>query len=51
MKERTWPLQEMNTLCKFLTIQTNIIIVTAKDCTVKSSNKLFTASWEGKKKK
>ena len=51
MKERTWPLQAMNTLRTFLTIKKNIVIVTAKYYPVKISKKLFSASWNNKKKK
>ena len=50
-KERTWPLQDMNTLQIFWTIQTNIIIVTAKYCPVKLSKKLFSKSRKREKKK
>ena len=51
IKERTWPLQAMNTLRRCLTILTNIMIVTAKYCPVKISKKLFSASWKRKNKK
>ena len=51
MNECTWPLKAMNTLRKFLTIRTDITIVTAKDSPVKISNKLFSASWNKKKNK
>ena len=51
MKERTWLLKEMKTLRTFLTLWTNVRIVTAKDCSVKISKKLFSASWNNNKKK
>ena len=51
IKERTWPLQEMNTLRKFLTIWNNISIVTAIEYPVKIPKKLFSASWNNNKKK
>ena len=51
MKERTYLLNEMNTLRTFLTIWTDIRIVTAKGCPVKSSKNLFAASWNKKKNK
>ena len=51
MKERTWQIKAMNTLRTFLTLWTNIKIFTSKDCPVKISKKLFSASWNNKKKK
>ena len=51
VKERAWILKTMNNLQTFLTLWTDIKIVTSKDCPVKSSKKLFVASWMRKKKR
>ena len=51
IKDHTWLLKAMNTLPTFLTIWKNIRIVTAKDCSVETSKKLFSASWNRKKNK
>ena len=50
-RDASWSLERQLAAGVLFTLRTNIKIVTAKDCPLRSSEKLFVTSWMRKKKK